>query len=35
MKFSVLVAIVPEEQEQAAIDAAREQGAGGVFPLSM
>lgn len=30
MKFSVLVAIVPEEQEQAAIDAARE-----VFPLSM
>lgn len=34
MKFSVLVAIVPEEQEQDAIDAAREQGAGGITVLS-
>lgn len=30
MKFSVLVAIVPEELEQEAIDAARELGAGGM-----
>jgi hypothetical protein len=30
MKFSVLVAIVPEESEQAAIDAAKDLGAGGI-----
>lgn len=34
MKFSVLVAIVPEEQEQDCIDAARGQGAGGVTVLA-
>lgn len=34
MKFSVLVAIVPEEKEQETIDAAREQGAGGMTLLS-
>lgn len=34
MKFSVLVAIVPEDLEQAAIDAARELGAGGITLLS-
>ncbi|MCC5855748.1 MAG: transcriptional regulator [Idiomarina sp.] len=34
MKFSVLVAIVPEELEQASIDAARECGAGGITVLS-
>ncbi|PXX93468.1 transcriptional regulator [Marinobacter vulgaris] len=33
MKFSVLVAIVPEDQEQECIDAARDQGAGGVTVL--
>ncbi|WP_235045519.1 hypothetical protein [Methylophaga lonarensis] len=30
MKFSILVAIVPEELEQPAIDAAKELGAGGI-----
>lgn len=30
MKFSVLVAIAPEDQEQECIDAARELGAGGI-----
>lgn len=30
MKFSALVAIVPEDLEQHCIDAAREQGAGGI-----
>jgi len=30
MKFSILVAIVPEETEQDAIDSARELGAGGI-----
>lgn len=34
MKFSVLVAIVPEELEQEAIDAARNEGAGGMTVLS-
>lgn len=34
MKFSVLVAIVPEELEQEAIDAARELGAGGITVMS-
>ncbi|MCA1773995.1 MAG: transcriptional regulator [Halomonas sp.] len=34
MKFSVLVAIVPEDQEQECIDAARELGAGGITVLS-
>lgn len=34
MKFSVLVAIVPEDLEQDCIDAARDQGAGGVTVLS-
>lgn len=34
MKFSVLVAIVPEDQEQDCIDAARELGAGGMTLLS-
>lgn len=34
MKFSVLVAIVPEESEQAAIDEAKELGAGGITVLS-
>ena len=34
MKFSVLVAIVPEESEQAAIDAARDLGAGGITLMS-
>ncbi|MCG3735541.1 transcriptional regulator [Vibrio cincinnatiensis] len=34
MKFSVLVAIVPEELEQDAIDNAREQGAGGITVLA-
>lgn len=33
MKFSVLVAIVPEELEQPCIDAARELGAGGITVL--
>ena len=30
MKFSVLVAIVPEDQEQACVNAARDLGAGGI-----
>lgn len=34
MKFSVLVAIVPEELEQKTIDTAREQGAGGITVLA-
>ncbi|TRW50374.1 transcriptional regulator [Aliidiomarina halalkaliphila] len=34
MKFSVLVAIVPEDLEQEAIDAARDQGAGGITLMS-
>ncbi|MCC5879104.1 MAG: transcriptional regulator [Idiomarina sp.] len=34
MKFSVLVAIVPEELEQESIDAARELGAGGITVTS-
>lgn len=34
MKFSALVAIVPEQQEQECIDAARELGAGGVTVMS-
>ena len=34
MKFSVLVAIVPEDLEQAAIDAARNEGAGGITVMS-
>ncbi|MCH8492694.1 MAG: transcriptional regulator [Idiomarina sp.] len=34
MKFSVLVAIVPENLEQEAIDAAREEGAGGITVMS-
>lgn len=34
MKFSVLVAIVPEDLEQDAIDAARELGAGGITVMS-
>ncbi|MFO8141580.1 MAG: transcriptional regulator [Marinobacter sp.] len=34
MKFSALVAIVPEAQEQECIDAARELGAGGVTVMS-
>lgn len=34
MKFSVLVAVVPEEFEQEAIDTAREQGAGGITVLA-
>ncbi|MDK8462949.1 transcriptional regulator [Marinobacter sp. SS13-12] len=34
MKFSVLVAIVPEDQEQDCIDAARDLGAGGVTVLA-
>ncbi|RUO31556.1 transcriptional regulator [Aliidiomarina sedimenti] len=34
MKFSVLVAIVPEELEQESIDAAREHGAGGITVMS-
>ncbi|KPQ02942.1 hypothetical protein [Marinobacter sp. HL-58] len=34
MKFSVLVAIVPEDQEQECIDAARDLGAGGMTVLS-
>ncbi|WP_372964690.1 P-II family nitrogen regulator [Marinobacter sp.] len=34
MKFSALVAIVPEEQEQECIDAARELGAGGITLVS-
>jgi hypothetical protein len=34
MKFSVLVAIVPEDQEQDCIDAARDLGAGGVTVMS-
>jgi len=34
MKFSVLVAIVPEDQEQECIDAARDLGAGGITVLS-
>ena len=34
MKFSVLVAIVPEELEQQCIDEARELGAGGITILS-
>lgn len=34
MKFSVLVAIVPEEQEQECIDSARELGAGGITVMS-
>lgn len=34
MKFSALVAIVPEELEQDSIDAARELGAGGITVMS-
>lgn len=34
MKFSVLVAIVPEEQEQECVDTARELGAGGITVLA-
>ncbi len=34
MKFSVLVAIVPEDQEQDCVDAARDLGAGGITVLS-
>lgn len=34
MKFSVLVAIVPEDREQDCIDAARDLGAGGVTVLA-
>ncbi len=34
MKFSALVAIVPEDLEQACIDSAREQGAGGITVVS-
>lgn len=34
MKFSVLVAIVPEDQEQECIDAARALGAGGITVMS-
>lgn len=34
MKFSVLVAIVPEDLEQPAIDAAREHDAGGITVLT-
>ena len=34
MKFSVLVAIVPENQEQDCIDAARDLGAGGITVMS-
>ena len=34
MKFSVLVAIVPEDQEQDCVDASRELGAGGITVLS-
>lgn len=34
MKFSALVAIVPEEQEQECIDSARELGAGGITIMS-
>ncbi|GGE52742.1 hypothetical protein GCM10011533_01480 [Streptosporangium jomthongense] len=34
MKFSVLVAIVPEDQEQECIDTARETGAGGITVMS-
>lgn len=34
MKFSVLVAIVPEDLEQPAIEAARELGAGGITVMS-
>ena len=30
MKFSVLVAIVPEDQEQDCVNAARDLGAGGI-----
>ncbi len=34
MKFSALVAIVPEDQEQDCIDAARDLGAGGITVVS-
>lgn len=34
MKFSVLVAIVPEDQEQDCVDSARDLGAGGITVLS-
>lgn len=34
MKFSVLVAIVPEDLEQSCIDTARDQGAGGITVMS-
>lgn len=34
MKFSALVAIVPEDKEQACIDAARDLGAGGITVMS-
>lgn len=34
MKFSALAAIVPEDQEQDCIDAARELGAGGITVLA-
>ena len=34
MKFSVLVAIVPEDREQDCVDAARDLGAGGITVLS-
>jgi len=34
MKFSALIAIVPEDQEQECVDSARELGAGGITILS-
>lgn len=34
MKFSVLVAIVPEDQEQECIDSARDLGAGGITVMT-
>ena len=34
MKFSVLVAIVPQDLEQTAIDTSRDLGAGGITPLN-
>ena len=34
MKFSALIAIVPDEQEQECVDSARELGAGGITILS-
>ncbi len=35
MKFSALVAIVPEDLEQECIDAARDRGAGGITVLAV